>query len=411
MKRIIKLNLLALVMLIAFISEPEKIHGLTEEVAEEIVVNDLVIVNAILQVEVYLNEYLKEFPAAGVEVANKNLKAFLMKKLEADDFTEEEIIKIIETIANNRMEEIVDLVELYLKENIFLSKNIIEAKLGEAGYLPKEIEKGLAAVEVDWIEQAVQASEEYINTEVAVNDESYLIISRKCLNYFLIEEKDFTVEEAAYGIEEAEITWKKQAVKQAKYYLTVNSYSKNKLIEKLLADEFSIEEAEYGVATTQTNWKEQAKNKAESYMIVSSIQSKKGLARILKQDGFSEAEIAHAMILLFREEQENGVKVDDSSIITPENTVPERPMSIKPLKLITSHIIVSAEASSDKPTARKSVSANSPSSTETKKITSSATENEAREDIEEATSLFDQPVFAPVILVLVVGNLYLFQKS
>lgn len=419
MRRMMKLSLTVLFILTIFLAWTEKIHILKVEAAEEIIDNDLVSEEVIFKVEVHISEYLNKFPVDELVSEKIDLKEYLTKKLQADDFTDQEIVDIFKVMAANRQAELLALVEKYLEAEPVLSRNTLTVKLKENQYAEKEVEQALESAGVDWKEQAVRASEEYINTKIELDDEPYEVISRKCLSQFLVEEKKFTLEEATYGVKESAIDWKEQAVKQAKYYLVADAYSKEGLIKKLILDGFTKEEAEYGVTQTQTDWKEQAMKKAKSYCADSLLQSKKDLLDFLQQEGFSAEEIDYVINLIFKNTEENELEVEKPSVAIPAVSVPKRPLIIKPLEFITSHAVISTQTAINKVTDSKGLSPENSKTSTNNKIQSSKKEiakagdtaiEEDSEELEE-TSLFDSPIILPVIMVLVVGNLYLFQKS
>lgn len=420
MKRMIKLSLTVLFLCTTFLALPEKMHVLKVEAAEDIIENDSTIEEVILKVEVYLSEYLKEFPADDLGSEKIYLKEYITRILQADYFTEEEIIKIFEIIAENRQEELIALTEMLLDEEPLLSKNALISKLIENNYSEKEIERTFESVDVDWQEPAVKASEEYINAKIEMDEESYSIISRKSLFQFLVGKKEVTREEAIYGIVESTIDWDVQAFKQAKYYLSADAYSKKSLIEKLIAEEFTKEEAEYGVTETQTNWAEQAIKMAESHLAHSLLQSKMEVFNYLQREGFVAKEITHAVNILFiKDAAEEKLEVKEPSVEFPPGSVPERPVVSRSIEFITSHIVISAQAATNKLIKSQEISIKHPSLPTTDKGQPAHTEKPraVKGDVEEETeeladaSLFDNPIFTPVIMVLIVGNLYLFQKS
>lgn len=419
MKRMIKLSIMALFIGTSFLVEPELKNVQAVEPAEEITENDLAVNIAISKVEAYLDDYLEEFPADRVESEKSDPKEYLTNKLQADNFTAEEITKIFEIMAENRQKELLALIEVILEEEPFLSKKGLLLKVPADTYSQKEVTEVLELLDIDWKEKAVKASAEYINMKIEVEKESYSIISRKCLRNFLIKEKKFTLEEAIYGIEEAAIDWKEQAFKQAKYYLAADAYSKKGLIEKLIGDEFAKEEAEYGVTETKTNWEEQAMKMAEDYLAYSLLQSKEGLLSYLQDAGFSKEETDYAANLLFQDTEAEELEGKEASVEVPPISVPERPIIIKPIEFVPSQLETSTQTRENRLVALKEKSSKDlkvPKANNiraSQKKTSKVAETEVEEEIEELDdpSLFDSPVFLPVIMVLVVGNLYLFQKS
>lgn len=423
MKRIIKISLTILFILTTFLALPEKKYLLKVDAAEETINGDVAIEEVIVKIKEYLNDYLKEFSADDFMSEEKDPKKYITERLKADHFTEEEISRAFEVIAEKRQGNLLNLVQNNLEEEPSLSRNALISKLTENSYSQEEIEQGLGSIDVDWKEQAVKASEEYINNEVELGNEFYAIISRKCLRQFLIEEKEFTLEEVNYGLKESAIDWEEQAFKQAKYYLEADAYSKKGLINKLILDEFTKEEATCGVTKTQTNWEEQAVKKAESFFVHSLLHSEEELMNFLRREGFTDVEVNYAVNVVFKkaadELEEDEFEVKEPSVDSSAISVPQRPIIIKPIEFVTSHVAISVQAVTKKPTDSKYLSFNEPASTTTKKPQTSnkevsrvaEAEIEEDTDAEDETSLFDSPVFAPVIMVLVVGNLYLFQKS
>lgn len=403
-------------MMTVFLVWPEQVHILKAQAIEETVASDLVIEPIVLKVEEYLTEYAKDFPTDDLETEKTDLKEYLFKKLEVDGFTEAEIVRAFKQMEKDRVEEIIYLAESFLDEEPLLSRNALILKFEEEFYSQEKVELGLESIAVDWNEQAVKASERYVNTEIKFEDEIYLLISRKSLREFLVGEKYFTLDETNYGLEKSTIDWDEQAFKQAQYYLAADAYSEKELVKKLKLDDFSSEEVAYGITKTEIDWKEQAVKKAESFLAQQLLQSKEDLKKHLKQAGFLDTEVDYAIKKLFKGEEEEELEVEEPTIDIPEVFIPKRPIIIKPLDFIANHIIISAQAATNKQEKMKESAFSQSSLTTTKKSqsfqkdTPKATEAEDPEDV-EGTSFFDSPNFIPVILVLVVGNLYLFQKS
>lgn len=86
----------------------------------------------------------------------------------------------------------------------------------------------------------------------------------------------------------------KNALKQAKRYLDVSSFSKSGLIDQLEFEGFTTEEATYAVENCNADWKEQAAKTAKRYLKVSSF-SKSGLIDQLEFEGFTTEEAAYGV--------------------------------------------------------------------------------------------------------------------
>lgn len=425
MKRMMKLSLTALVMGTTFLANPDPENVLAIEVVDKVTERDLAVEIVISKVEAYLDDYSEEFAADNADLEELNPKEYIINRLTADNYTVEEITEIFEVMAEKRQAELVALIADNLEKEPLLSKKELLKKLPADTYSDKEIADAIKSLNTDWKEQAIKASEAYINTELGLDDEVYSVISRKCLRNFLIEEKEFTLVEANYAIEEAGIDWTEQAVKQAKDYLAGAAYSKKELTKQLIADEFTKEEAEYGVTRTQTDWKSQAFKKAENYLVHSPLQSKEGLQNYLRQEGFATDEIDYVISQLFIEEEESDsgteveVEKEAPSIKVPELITPERSIVIKPIEFITGPAVTSARAAENTPVAEKDkIPKDSKAPTpnyirSSQKKTTKVADNEVEEETEEVDeeSFFDNPIFLPVAVLLIVGNLYLFQKN
>ena len=62
-----------------------------------------------------------------------------------------------------------------------------------------------------------------------------------------LEYEGFTNEDAVYGVDNITVDWNEQAVKMAKTYLNIMSFSRSGLIEQLEYEGFTHEQAVYGV--------------------------------------------------------------------------------------------------------------------------------------------------------------------
>lgn len=78
----------------------------------------------------------------------------------------------------------------------------------------------------------------------------------------------------------------KNALRAAKNYLSVMSFSRSGLIEQLEFEGYSTEEATFAVNNCGANWNEQAALKAKSYLDLMAF-SKDGLIDQLEFEGFT----------------------------------------------------------------------------------------------------------------------------
>ena len=82
-------------------------------------------------------------------------------------------------------------------------------------------------------------------------------------------------------------TGQKNALRKAKDYLSIMSFSYTGLVEQLEYEGFTHEEAVYAVDRCGADWNEQAAKKAKSYMEMMSF-SRSGLIDQLKFEGFTQ---------------------------------------------------------------------------------------------------------------------------
>jgi hypothetical protein len=87
-------------------------------------------------------------------------------------------------------------------------------------------------------------------------------------------------------------TGQRNALGKATSYLSTSAFSKTGLAKQLKYEGFSDAEVAYGVDHVTVNWTEQADKKAASYMSYSSF-SKSGLIKQLRYEGFTRDEAAH----------------------------------------------------------------------------------------------------------------------
>lgn len=78
----------------------------------------------------------------------------------------------------------------------------------------------------------------------------------------------------------------KNALSQAKSYLSFSAFSYTGLIKQLEFEGFTNEEATYGADNCGADWNEQAAKSAKSYLDFSSF-SRSGLIKQLEYEGFT----------------------------------------------------------------------------------------------------------------------------
>lgn len=125
---------------------------------------------------------------------------------------------------------------------------------------------------------------------------SYLSISsfsRKGLIKQLEYEK-FPTEDAEYAADNCGADWKAQALKSAKSYLSVSSFSYKGLKKQLEYEGFTSSEATYGVDNCGANWNEEAAKSAKSYLSISSF-SRGSLITQLEYEGFTHEQAVYGV--------------------------------------------------------------------------------------------------------------------
>ena len=102
-----------------------------------------------------------------------------------------------------------------------------------------------------------------------------------------LEFERFTTEEATYGADHCGADWNKQAAKQAQDYLKIMSFSRSGLIKQLEFEGFTTEEATSAADGSGADWNEQAAKQAQDYLDTMSF-SRSGLIQQLKFEGFTQ---------------------------------------------------------------------------------------------------------------------------
>jgi len=93
---------------------------------------------------------------------------------------------------------------------------------------------------------------------------------------------------------ETETASQRNAIRKAKDYLSIMSFSKKGLIEQLEFDGYPSADAQYAADHIDVNWDEQAEKKAKEYLEVMSF-SKQELKEQLEFDGFTSEQAAYGV--------------------------------------------------------------------------------------------------------------------
>ncbi|MBQ2798061.1 MAG: Ltp family lipoprotein, partial [Ruminiclostridium sp.] len=101
-----------------------------------------------------------------------------------------------------------------------------------------------------------------------------------------LEYEGYSTEDATYAAENCGANWKEQSLKHAKSYLNTMAFSYSGLIDQLDYEGYSAEEATYGADNCGADWNEQAAKKAKSYLDVMAF-SRDGLIDQLMYEGFT----------------------------------------------------------------------------------------------------------------------------
>ncbi len=95
----------------------------------------------------------------------------------------------------------------------------------------------------------------------------------------------------------------KNALEQAKRYLSISAFSYSGLIDQLKYEGYTTEEATYGADNCGADWNEQAAKKAQQYINTMSF-SRQGLIDQLKYEGFTQAQAEYGASNVSTEEQD-----------------------------------------------------------------------------------------------------------
>ena len=125
-------------------------------------------------------------------------------------------------------------------------------------------------------QNAIKKAKEYLNV---------MSFSRLGLVHQLEYEK-FSNADALWAVDHLNVNWSVQAAKKAKEYLNTMAFSRTGLIKQLEYEKFTNAEAVYGADNAGADWYAQAIKKAREYLNVMSF-SHDGLVKQLVYEGFS----------------------------------------------------------------------------------------------------------------------------
>ena len=109
-----------------------------------------------------------------------------------------------------------------------------------------------------------------------------------------LEFEGFTAEEAAYGADHCGADWDEQAAKQAQDYLDTMAFSRSGLIKQLEFEGFTTEQATGAADGCGADWNEQAAKQAQDYLDTMSF-SRSGLIQQLKFEGFTQEQAEYGV--------------------------------------------------------------------------------------------------------------------
>jgi len=99
----------------------------------------------------------------------------------------------------------------------------------------------------------------------------------------------FSTVEATYGASHSGANWNKEGLLGAKQYLSTQAFSRSGLIKQLEFDKYTVGQASYGVARCGANWNTEAYKDAKQYLSTQPF-SLRGLIGQLEFDGFTAAQ-------------------------------------------------------------------------------------------------------------------------
>lgn len=86
----------------------------------------------------------------------------------------------------------------------------------------------------------------------------------------------------------------RNALRQAKSYLSITAFSKQGLIDQLIFEGYSTQEAEYGANNCGVDWFDQARKKANEYLKIMPF-SKQGLIDQLEFEKFTHEQAVYGV--------------------------------------------------------------------------------------------------------------------
>ena len=89
------------------------------------------------------------------------------------------------------------------------------------------------------------------------------------------------------------------AVRKAREYLSISSFSRRGLIEQLEYEGFSTADATFAVDSISVDWNQQAVEKAQEYLSISSF-SRQGLIEQLEYEGFTPSQAAYGVAAAYQ---------------------------------------------------------------------------------------------------------------
>ena len=107
-----------------------------------------------------------------------------------------------------------------------------------------------------------------------------------------VEFDGFSAAQATYGAEHSGANWNTEAYKDAKQYLSTEAFSLGGLISQLEYDKFTAAQATYGAEHSGANWNTEAYKDAKQYLSTEAF-SLGGLISQLEYDKFTAAQATY----------------------------------------------------------------------------------------------------------------------
>lgn len=126
-------------------------------------------------------------------------------------------------------------------------------------------------------------------------EESKAPIQESEIQEAAVKDEGKSIEEEVPVKTEASLTiGQKNALTQAKRYLSISAFSREGLVEQLVFEGYSNEDAVYGADNSGADWSEQAAKKAKQYLELTSF-SRQGLIDQLLFEGFTSQEAEYGV--------------------------------------------------------------------------------------------------------------------